>query len=97
LDWIGLDWIGLDWIGLDWIGLDWIGLDWIVSRPYLMDILIAGLTHWFADTASIKEDYSASYHPLINHFACDAILRTPTYAAPPQLMENTPARSGFSV
>jgi hypothetical protein len=40
--------------------------DKIPTRPYLMDILIDGLPHWFANTAFLKEDYPASYHPLIN-------------------------------
>jgi hypothetical protein len=30
-----------------------------------MDILIDGLTHWFANTAFFKEDYPESYHALI--------------------------------
>ena len=30
-----------------------------------MDILIDGLAPWFADTAFLKENYPASYHPLI--------------------------------
>ena len=30
-----------------------------------MDILIDGLTHWFANTAFLKEDYPALYHRLI--------------------------------
>jgi hypothetical protein len=37
----------------------------IPTRPYLMDILIDGLTHWFTDTAFLKEDYLDSYHALI--------------------------------
>ncbi len=40
--------------------------DNIPTRPYLMDILIDGLTHWFADTAFIKEEYPLAFHALID-------------------------------
>jgi hypothetical protein len=44
----------------------WKRCDNISTRPYLMDILITGLTHLFADTAFFKEDYPAFYHSLID-------------------------------
>jgi hypothetical protein len=36
------------------------------TRPYLMEILIAGLVHWFQDTAFPRDDYPAQYHDLID-------------------------------
>jgi hypothetical protein len=68
-----------------------------------MDILINGLTHWFADTAFLKEDYPDSYHALIiqqEQLGWHQILLalwcgTPTYVAPSQPVANSQARLGF--
>ncbi len=40
--------------------------EYIPTRPYLMEILLDGLQHWFHDTPFQKYTYPDHYHPLID-------------------------------
>ena len=83
--------------------------EYLPTRPYLMEILISGLVHWFQDTAFPREDYPTQYHDLIDqqeHLGwnqlflgrfstlCGATFKIPTYDIHPRQPVHNLARPG---